>query len=69
MARNVTVYDARRYSDFREDEGGRWVTFCQKHGTFVQHETRALAYNWAKVPAEWCAECFDDIGEEDAPRH
>lgn len=40
------------------DVGGQpWITLCEKHGNYCEHETRALAESLAPVPAEWCPEC------------
>jgi hypothetical protein len=44
-------------SMFRSDEGGRWVTFCETHGLFVQHDTFKLARDWMAEPTCWCQEC------------
>jgi DNA-directed RNA polymerase specialized sigma24 family protein len=61
----VQVFDARKHPDFNEDEGGRWITFCDPHGQFCQHETRSLARAFAQAPEEWCSECqkADQAGE------
>lgn len=61
----VLVIDARISPDFQEDEGGRWVTFCEEHGTFCQHETLRDPENgigggartFAARPEEWCEAC------------
>lgn len=50
----AAVYDARKYREWNEAEGGRWITYCHIHGEFVQHETRALAYAFRPYPREWC---------------
>lgn len=52
--KGVLIIDARGSDDFREDEGGRWVTFCEEHGDFCQHDTRALARDFKDAPEEWC---------------
>ncbi len=53
----VVLIDARHHADFREDEGGRWVTLCEAHGEFVQHSTLAAARSWLSSPEQWCSAC------------
>ncbi|MGH2939462.1 MAG: hypothetical protein ACRDPE_15245 [Solirubrobacterales bacterium] len=43
--------------DYDADEGGRWVTVCTEHGSFVQHETWKLARQFLGHPEEWCESC------------
>ena len=57
----VLVIDARLAPDFDEHEGGRWVTWCDRHETFAQHATRALAVAWAAVPTVWCGMCAEGL--------
>lgn len=44
-------------TDYDSAEGGRWVTECADHGSFVQHETWKLARSHLGHPEEWCATC------------
>jgi hypothetical protein len=44
-------------TDYQSDEGGRWVTVCVAHSTFVQHETWKLARQFLGHPEEWCDAC------------
>lgn len=55
----VEVIDADHpdCDDYQSDEGGRWVTHCLDHGTFVQHETWKLARKFLGHPEEWCDDC------------
>lgn len=64
----VVLVDARCSPDFNEDEGGRWITFCDTHHTFCQHETRALATSFLPVPGEWCEVCADNLEYTSAVR-
>lgn len=44
-------------TDFQSEEGGRWVTVCEDHGSIVQHETWKLARQFLGHPEEWCDAC------------
>ena len=55
------LIDARRETNFCENEGGRWVTYCRRHGFFIQHETREIARGWLRHPDEWCESCQEDV--------
>jgi hypothetical protein len=37
--------------------GYSWITLCQEHGNYCEHETKALAISWCSAPADWCAGC------------
>lgn len=58
----IIVIDARRDpgQNWLIDEGGRWITWCDRHETFCQHETRAEAVFQAGNPRSWCGMC--DMG-------
>ena len=53
----MPVIDANTHPDFNASEGGRWVTFCDTHGQFCQHESRSLARAFMGSPEEWCSGC------------
>lgn len=57
----VQIVDARLSLDFDEAEGGRWVTWCDTHETFVQHETLADARYHAADSATWCGLCAEGL--------
>ncbi len=57
----VTILDARERAGFSEREGGRWITYCERHDEFVQHETRDLARSWRQHPAGWCDGCYAEL--------
>jgi hypothetical protein len=44
-------------TDYDSAEGGRWVTECADHGSFVQHETWKLARSHLGHPEDWCDTC------------
>lgn len=55
---SVAIIDARESEDFKESEGGRWVTFCNEHGEFLQHRYKADAESvFGRMPVNWCGEC------------
>lgn len=54
MEHKVKIIDGQESPDFDVTEGGRWVTFCETHGFFVQHTGRAVARDMAKSPETWC---------------
>lgn len=57
---NVLLIDAAHPDnvDFDDIEGaGRWVTFCEPHGSYVQHQDLATARSFLPLPKEWCAAC------------
>lgn len=54
MEHKVKVIDGQESPDFDVTEGGRWITFCETHGFFVQHTGRAVARDMAKSPETWC---------------
>ena len=58
--RDVSIIDARTDLDFREDEGGQYVTLCNRHNEFVQHETEDLAKDHSLTPSGWCESCQDE---------
>lgn len=39
------------------EDGGRWATFCEAHGEFVQHTSKTLARDWMPSPEVWCTGC------------
>ena len=45
------------------DEGGRWQTVCEDHGSICSHETLALAQHHAAWPA-WCTDCQVNLGDQ-----
>ena len=45
-----------------DQDGGKWVTVCHRHGAVCNHKTKKLATDHAKDPAGWCEDCRD--GEE-----
>lgn len=54
----VEIIDSRESADFSEAEGGRWVTFCQTHGEFLQHRHKADAESvFGRMSVNWCGEC------------
>jgi hypothetical protein len=59
----VQVIDVRKDAEhgWDEDEGGRWITFCDRHETFCQHATRALAVYHAADSGVWCGMCEDRL--------
>lgn len=57
----VVVIDATCSDAFDPAEGGRWVTWCDRHETFAQHETRQAAVEWAADPEVWCGLCAEGI--------
>lgn len=59
----IHLIDARSAREFDEAEGGRWITLCEKHGAFVQHETRSLARSFMAAPSEWCENCWFIVDE------
>ena len=65
--RYVALIDALESPDYVPAEGGRWVTFCDRHGTFCQHETRALGRAFLAAPSEWCEPCGQDRLEGRTP--
>ena len=40
-----------------EDGGLDWITFCDDHGNYCEHDTRKLAESFASVPEQWCSRC------------
>lgn len=44
-------------TDYDSSEGGRWVTECADHGSFVQHDTWKLARSHLGHPEDWCETC------------
>lgn len=64
----VEVVDADHpdCDEFQSDEGGRWVTVCRDHGSFVQHETWKLARQFLGHPEEWCEKCQTAEGVGDS---
>lgn len=60
---HIAVIDARRDpgQNWQEDEGGRWVTWCDRHETFMQHETRSEATWQAADPTGWCGMCAEGM--------
>ena len=57
----VQVIDARHDPDFDEDDGGRWVTWCDRHETSCSHHTRKLAEWHAADPTSWCGLCAEGL--------
>lgn len=59
----VLVIDVRKDKghNWTEDEGGRWVTWCDRHETFAQHETKRGAKRQAASPTTWCGLCAEDL--------
>jgi hypothetical protein len=53
----VTQIDAEKHPDFDPEEGGRFVTLCETHSTFCQHDTFSLARAHTASPEEWCEPC------------
>jgi hypothetical protein len=51
----VEVIDNREGSF--EDGGLAWVTLCDDHGNYCEHETRRLAMDHSRDPSGWCATC------------
>jgi hypothetical protein len=51
----VTITRVGPGSSFEQDPG--WMTMCLNHGQLVFHETRALAFENAPVPEQWCSDC------------
>jgi hypothetical protein len=47
-----------------DDEGGRWVTVCETHGTICNHETLELA-RFHLPMCEWCEECMELLEAKD----
>lgn len=61
----VEIIDARESEDFRESEGGRWVTFCQTHGEFLQHRYKSEAESvFGRMSVNWCEACARQATEE-----
>lgn len=63
----TVLIDALQPGDYRVEEGGRWVTLCEKHGEFVQHETRGTARSFLSAPVEWCDGCRTAVAKGDRP--
>ena len=61
---NTELIDLRREGFAQEEEGGRWATYCRRHQSFIQHETRALARDWKPYPEEWCEGCMREANPE-----
>lgn len=67
MEKVITVRRSRRTGttvaliDNRDesfDVGGLpWITLCEDHGNYCEHETRKLAESHAPEPDQWCAGC------------
>jgi hypothetical protein len=57
----VLVIDANHSKDFDAADGGRWVTWCDRHETFCQHVTRKLATYHAADPTTWCGLCAEGL--------
>lgn len=57
----VQVVDAQVSEAFDPNEGGRWVTYCCKHETFCQHDTKRLAKYHAADSATWCGMCAEGM--------
>jgi hypothetical protein len=52
-----SLIDAEESPDFNSEEGGRWITFCNDHGQFVQHTSRSVAHGFRPRSDEWCSVC------------
>lgn len=52
----ISVVEAEAQG-FDPEDGGRWMTICEDHGSNVQHDTLAAARSWASCPEGWCEEC------------
>jgi hypothetical protein len=50
-----------------EDGGLAWVTFCDTHGNYCEHETRQLADSFRAAPEQWCGSCQSIYYGETAP--
>ena len=51
----ITIGDAEQ--DGWDPDGGRWYTLCEDHAQIINHDTLALAREWATTPTMWCATC------------
>lgn len=47
-----------------DPDGGRWITFCEDHGTIVNNDTRQLALDTRGI--DFCDDCQDRIRAEAA---
>lgn len=54
-------------TDYDSSEGGRWVTACRTHGSFVQHTTWRTARSWLGHPEEWCEPCKKEAAGGSGP--
>jgi hypothetical protein len=57
-------------TDFKldaEEGAGRWVTFCEAHGTFVHHTSWRTARSFLSAPEEWCDGCKEVVENGDGP--
>ncbi len=41
-------------STVERDDGGRWATLCEDHGSIVYHQRLSDAREWASDPSTWC---------------
>ena len=57
--RIVGVYDAEQMGE--SDDGGKWVTVCEMHGSLVFHSTRDAAEAVASHPEEFCDDCREEV--------
>lgn len=54
----ISLYDAAHAdSVFNVEDGGRWITFCETHELFVQHERFEDAETFFASPYDWCGKC------------
>lgn len=56
-------------TDFQEDakDAGRWVSFCEAHGTFVHHTSWRTCRAFLSSPDEWCEKCRERVESGEAP--
>lgn len=53
----TTILLVDRQRSGAPDDGHRWETICDEHGTVCSHTTRALAEDWMAQPTGWCEDC------------
>jgi len=60
----VTIYNARK--QMLDEDGGRWVTVCQTHGTLLNHTSQCAARATMKGGSiKFCDDCRDaELGGE-----
>lgn len=53
----VSIYDARHPESVFDPGGGRWIVFCETHGTLLNVPSLADAERFASTPSNHCEPC------------